>query len=236
MPKLPTGGSAPKPPKPPKPAPGGQAINSKGKTSGTVDTSTGGTFDQNPKPGPGAKEKTQAVKTQVSNKTKGIGPDAGGSTTIKSGKYVNTNKDTGGGGGKATGGGGGGGTPLPTTGGTRHTRGGSIFGAGDVGSYGGGFGGDRFGGSAASQPPQVKRTEPTSSLDGGRVGGGFPELGTGYRPPPAYFDTGAAGGGGGGAEGANPLAGGSSFTNESLDEVLHGGKKKGRIKRARGSE
>ena len=67
-----------------------------------------------------------------------------------------------------------------------------------------------------------------------RPGGGYRDVSSGYKAPPSFFDTGG-GGGGGGAAGSNPIAGGTaSFAGESMEEVLHGGKKKGRVKR-RGS-
>lgn len=114
------------------------------------------------------------------------------------------------------------------------TRGGSSFGdakAPRTASYDGvpRRGGTEYGGG------RIGGTNPIT-ISEGRIGGGFKEFGSGYRPPPAYFDTGAGGGGGVGGGAANPLAGGANFGGESLEEVLHGAKKKGRVKRARRTE
>lgn len=124
------------------------------------------------------------------------------------------------------------------SGGGTFSKGGSTFSGGTVGVTRGGGGGGRdgFGGGGRTGGGTQADRPPSTIRPSDRVGGGFPEYGGGYRGTPAFFDTGGAGGGGGGAEGANPLAGGSSFTGESLDEVLHGAKKKGRVKRARKSE
>lgn len=125
------------------------------------------------------------------------------------------------------------GSSVVRSGGGAASKGGSTFTGTTVKSGGGGGGKTTFGGGDGGK---TSFGPPVGADPGARIGGGFKEFGTGYRGTPAFFDTGG-GGGGGLSSGANPLAGSSSsFSNESLDEVLHGNKKKGRVKRARRTE
>jgi hypothetical protein len=95
------------------------------------------------------------------------------------------------------------------------------------------LGGSRFsGGSKADEPPTVSRP-PTAIDRSSRTGGGNATPGG----APAFFDSG--GSAGGGAGGGNPLTSGSASSavgSGDLDRVLHGGKRKGRVRKTRGTE
>jgi hypothetical protein len=84
------------------------------------------------------------------------------------------------------------------------------------------------GGSSYESP-----TSPPMRIDPEtRIGGGA-GLGD-YRPPPAYFDGGGQSGGA-----TNPLASGSAdraLETQDMDSILHGAKRKGRVRLQRGTE
>jgi hypothetical protein len=113
---------------------------------------------------------------------------------------------------------------LPVTTANGSTGGGSTFSTGPSGD-------NRYPSSPAPAPtnidPNTRVYDPTPTQHAG-------------GPPRAYFDGGAGlGGGGGGASGSNPLVAGtvsSAIESSDLDSILHGGKRKGRIRRTRGTE
>ena len=140
---------------------------------------------------------------------------------------------------------GGGGTRSQVTGdtrtGTRKTRSGGDIGGSTFGSR---TDKTRFsGGGVKHISPERTRvgegvSRPPTNVGGGtRVGGGFGKGDLG-RPAPAFFDGGSAGGGGGTA-GANPLSAGvtnADVRKLDMEDVLHGGKRKGRVRHTRGTE
>jgi hypothetical protein len=174
--------------------------------------------------------KLSSAKT-TANAIKGTGSfKTGGTRTTKSG-------DGGGGGG-------GGGTSTVT----KKSSGGSALGGGG----GGGEGGSVIvkGASAVAAAPRLKSDggsnysggrPPSDANIGDRPGAGFPDVKT-FSGSPAFFDSsGGAGEGGGQTGGAtNPLTAGGAVDEQTkgqtLEDILHGAKKKGRIKRERGTE
>jgi hypothetical protein len=257
MPQL--GGAPPKPKKPPKPTTSGSTYGSETAYTGSSQQQKAGNnkvqkkvaresaYNDNPFDFTAVKGGVQTgtgkgVKSVQKSMTKTINTPiekAGGrgakyeTTALKQGTATKkARQDI-----KAGGGGGGGG------GGKTVTRGGSVFTGGTSGGTsrtnrtGGvtrdGGGGSRTGGDRLGVPSTGDH------VGAARVGGGFGGLRGGNSPgAPAFFDGGSAGGGGG-TTGANPLAAGISnedVRKMDMEDVLHGAKRKGRVRHERGTE
>jgi hypothetical protein len=138
------------------------------------------------------------------------------------------------------------------TGGSARKGGTIAKGGGGGGGGGGGEGGSVIvkGASAVAAAPRLKSDggsnysggrPPSDANIGDRPGAGFPDVKT-FSGSPAFFDSsGGAGEGGGQTGGAtNPLTAGGAVDEQTkgqtLEDILHGAKKKGRIKRERGTE
>lgn len=235
MPKQAGGGSkAPKPPKSPKAykTPTDTSVGGNQGTKPTIDVQTGGVYSsqgpplQGPAPKKGGSRNAKPIPNNTPIEKAG---GAGGkyeTTALKQGtatkkaqqdvkKSLTNQKQT-------------------LVGSTR--RGGSTFSGGavhDVNRASPGV--SRLGGDRGGVPITVDG----HSGVGTRVGGGFQGLVGGNSPgAPAFFDSGG-GGGGGGESGGNPLNAGVSqeaLKDQDLESILHGAKKRGRIKYTRGTE